>query len=335
MATIVNKTIWTNADWTPIVRKARMMAIPKEWDRATEVLKGEVYNPKIAWSRDFEVARRMAVAEWAKPDSFWKQWGYDYRYVQWQNADNIDTYKVQADKFKPVGYQNNWNKVYKNSKGQQFSLDSNGDAYIVKEKPVAKVSVNDIIWSSTSLTDLQTKMADNPQMVKPFIDSFIKWTGWINQVYQSKYPSYQELTSPMFDNANIAPASNWFTDFTAWVLDTVTALPTVAWKLVWRWVWAVAKMNPYADDATVDKYVKSRESELDKNRSNYMWEQRWWAFTAWQVTAWVVPLVAWWMWSMQIIPKVSNALPFSAPNIPYTLQSLPSPLSFAKLIRWY
>jgi hypothetical protein len=29
-------------------------------------------------------------------------------------------------------------------------------------------------------------------------------------------------------------------------------------------------MNPYADDATVDKYVKSRESELDKNRSNYM-----------------------------------------------------------------
>ena len=220
MATIVNKTIWTNADWTPIVRKARMMAIPKEWDRATEVLKGEAYNPKIAWSRDFEVARKMAVAEWAKPDSFWKQWGYDYRYVQWQNADNIDIYKVEADKFKPVGYQNNGNKVYKNSKGQQFSLDSNGDAYIVKEKALTSIPENNTILNATSTTDLATAYSDRPEDRAKVSQMITGQIQWINKQYQSKYPeqfmtpmqkypSYQELSKPMFDNTNLnAPIQN-------------------------------------------------------------------------------------------------------------------------------
>ena len=195
MATIVNKTIWTNADWTPIVRKARMMAIPKEWDRATEVLKGEAYNPKIAWSRDFEVARKMAVAEWAKPDSFWKQWGYDYRYVQWQNADNIDIYKVQADKFKPVGYQNNGNKVYKNSKGQQYSLDSNGNAYLVNWKALTSIPENNTILNATSATDLATAYADRPEDRAKVSKMITGQIEWINKQYQSKYP--EQFMTPM------------------------------------------------------------------------------------------------------------------------------------------
>ena len=329
MATIVNKTIWTNTDWTPIIRKARMMAIPKEWDRAT--------SPNVNWP-----FHRMYNEPWDKA---------------------TEPQYVPADKFKPVGYQNNGNKVYKNSKWQQFSLDSNWNAYLVNEKPVKQTNLNTLFKGSTSMEDFATKMADqNPDFKEQAMSMITKKINDITDIYkiknweqfmtpmrpedmqskmrpedmQSKYPSYQELTKPMFDNTTITPASNWFTDFTAWVLDTVTAMPTVAWKAIWRWVWAVAKMNPYVDDATVDKYVKSRESELDKNRSNYMWEQRWWAFTAWQVTAWVIPLVAWWMWSVQVIPKmIPKAIPFQAPNIPYTFQSLPSPISFAKLIRWY
>ena len=172
MATIVNKTIWTNADWTPIVRKARMMAIPKEWDRATSPL-------------DTEINR------------------------------------VEADKFKPVGYQNNGNKVYKNSKGQQFSLDSNGNAYLVNEKPGKQTNLNTIFKESTSLEDFATKIADQDQTFKDkAISAISNKISDITDIYKiknweqfmtpmQKYPSYQELSKPMFDNTNLnAPIQN-------------------------------------------------------------------------------------------------------------------------------
>ena len=86
-----------------------------------------------------------------------------------------------------------------------------------------------------------------------------------------------------------------FKNFVWWVLNAATELPAMLWKWIATWVWAIAKLNPYADDAAIDKTVKNYKDYVDKDRSNYFWEDqnsKW--FTAWAVTANVVPILAWW-----------------------------------------
>lgn len=105
-------------------------------------------------------------------------------------------------RFVPVWYESTGNKVYKQWKSM-FKLDSNGTQIPVKEKPVSKVWLDQIVANASNLTDLQTVMADQPELIWKFLNSLIQWAQWINQQYQAKYPTYTELSSPLFNNTTI------------------------------------------------------------------------------------------------------------------------------------
>lgn len=108
-----------------------------------------------------------------------------------------------------------------------------------------------------------------------------------------------------YKKSNVAKNVVW------WVLDAITWLPKLAWKLTAEWVWKAAKAL-WADEDKVDYWVNDFKNYMD-NEAADIWQDKSSLTYKWTNVAWDMALLLAWQWwakvaakSAPILQKISN-----------------------------